>query len=578
MDKYERLRLMKLKIEALKEQRKEIDQEKIEIDVKPLSFVSHIAPQGQDVGKTEQTLVEKVSISIQTDDQEIESRNAINEDIITYEQGTQTEAIVAEILPVREKAITEELSPKQLDQAWESHPKEEEHPHQGKTTSDLFDRQPATIDDQGLSLNFQTFSLQESLLSSLEPSSKISEEHGALKLSHTLLPKLSMEDCKNFKYIWADVSEELLCTVLYFESRYTENSMVQVHHVPTGKVIDALIFKGQTLVRTKFVGNSSSKVTSMLLTSYTGKCILYELRSILLSNGNFKIERNILTTSYLQYPTYAIHLEYLSNCVLLANTSGQIIQLSTLDLKPSQGTSLKIVPQSRSDLISYDASVEDENQYYQHLLVTSLYDELSILCMLVLPSDLTSLYLGCEDGFIYKVSPLPLKSDDKGLVKIDIRNNGFIPEKNTLFNDLSLFHLGPVTGMQTCYEIHGVFFSYALDGLCHFWDTVKNRKIETIDCGSEIIFGKYFALGDKHYLGLLTPDRLQIFNINFLRSSDDSWQIEGPINSEFSIYCESTPLKRFSSFELVGDDSALHIALGGESPDFSGLFIHSLFL
>ena len=291
-----------------------------------------------------------------------------------------------------------------------------------------------------------------------------------------------------------DSYQGMVVSIAQLESKYVKSSLVQVSHIRSGHVIDSVLFQGQRLVRAKFISTPNSKITTILLTCYNGRAILYELRSVAYKS-TFKIERNIIYKNFHHYPVFAILNENLGDhSVLLASTSGQIKLLSTLDLTLKQENNVKILPLSRTDLNYSGKSLTLEDKFNEHLLLTSLYDELSILCVLIVSSDMTSLYVGCEDGFIYKLGPLPLKPDNNGTLKIDLRNNGFIPTQKFNSESDSIFHSGPVTGMRPCTGFEGIFFSYSIDGSCNFWDTIEMKKLGTIDCGMSIIPVSYTHL------------------------------------------------------------------------------------
>ena len=566
MDKDDRIQLMKQKIQALQKQREKIDTDGSIPFVSHITKVINVNDNPVQAAKTTET----VSISVQTDVIEETDSKLTEPSVITYDVGIQTDEYEDnENTEARNVNITLDIIPEKQEEQVQVIQQEENR---------LLKSEAAIINENDMTLKKETFSLKESLEATLETSFKQLNDDLQFNLVQKIETNMPIGDVSNVYSVDSDIFDNFLVSVIHIESKYVKSSSVQVSHVFSGEVLDTVVFQGQNIMRCKFIHNSNSKITSILLTCYTGKIILYELRTIKI-NGNFKIERNIISKNYHNYPVFSIiPQKFNTHAVLLASTDGQLKSVSTLDLSLKSENNIKITPLPRTDLLYSKENTDKDTRYMDHLITMSLYDELSILCMLTLPTDPSFIYLGCEDGFIFKIGPLPLKADKKANYQISKDNNGFLPMRlQADYENESLFHEGPVLGMCACKDIDGVFFSYSLDGTCIFWDTINNKRIAVIEMDDTIISGHWIESDDAYFAGLLSPSSLRIFKVlpktkekENLRLSDDNF------SQVINISPNDTSLSEFRSVQFLTKDDTHLVLLSGDDNSVYCYFIKDL--
>ena len=562
MDKNERLQLMKQKIEALQLQRKKIDSKHEEIADCTLPFISHITNSINNNESEVKKEVKTVEISVQTDDVNEFELGAVKEAVITYDIGIQTDEYDGKHEIMEDGHLPSlDLIEQQVSTSDITETKEDKE----VVEKDVFAFGNVVSAEDYATLKKETFSLQETIeAAALKSSSHQIAGDGKISMYLSISPKVAIDSTSEARVISSDVLGNLLVTVIHLVTKYVKSSLVQITHVSSGEVLDTVLFQGQNVVRSKFIDNPNSKITSVVLSCYTGKLILYELRTVKINNS-FQVERNIVSTNYHHYPVLSIIIpKFNDHSILAASTNGQLKLISTLDLSLKEDDDVKIIPIPRTDLSYSTEQTKKDNKYYQHLLIMSLYDELSIISMLLLPSDPSSIYLGCEDGFIYKVCQLPLKGDNKGCYKISEGNNGFIPNFTSNVDDASLFHEGPITGMVACAGIDDLFFSYSIDGDCIFWDAVSNSRVSVIECDDAIIKAQWINENGSFYVALLTSFTFQIKSLRFSRDTQNNWQLnEDETSKDIVILPSDTPLKEFSSFEVICNEDACILVLCG---------------
>ncbi|CDO95831.1 unnamed protein product [Kluyveromyces dobzhanskii CBS 2104] len=561
MDKNERLQLMRQKIEALQQQRKKIDSKHEEISESTLPFISHITNTLFNEEATEKKKVETAEISVQTDLPDATEPVIKRTPVLTYDIGIQTDEYL-----IKDECIEESRLHSSKVESEEQALTNDSKSAEAEKALDVNEFEFGNVGsfDDYATLNKDTFSLQEALQATLKPATQNFGGGQNLNLYLKIAPKLAVDNDSDSRVISSDVIDDVLVTVTHIIAKYVKSSLVQISHIPSGEILDAVLFRGQNIVRSKFIHNPGSKITSTILSCYTGKIILYELRTIKV-NESFRIERNMISVNYHNYPVFTfIFQSYDEHSMLAASTNGQLKSISTLDLSLKEDNDVKIVPIPRTDLSYSNEETQPGDKFYRHLLVISLYDELSILCMVLVPSDPSSLYVGCEDGYIYKVSQLPFKGDKKGQFKIAKDNNGFIPNSTSAVENGSLFHEGPVTGLELCAGIDGVFFSFSIDGDLIFWDAMNHSKLGTVEYEDAILSAKWIAKNGKYYVAILSSFSFQIRPISFAKDPEDKWQWADTLISEtLTLVPSDTPLTEFSSFEFISTEETGSIVLCG---------------
>lgn len=460
------------------------------------------------------------------------------QEVITYDKAIQTDEIEDKLpatdLPDSREAVAKE----------EQEEEEEQEPVPVDTAVETNDTPrevyPAIVRDQDLSLATQTFSLLEAL----GKNQSLLKEHAAYhnkqyQRSHEL--PMDMGPPGRPLCVSVDYHNGLVLAVVQTSLGSTESfstSMVYVYKFATAEVVDAVEFKGQSLLRGEFIRNESSAIVSMVLTSYNGKTVLYELRATT-QEGRYRpvVERNIISKNYHNYPVYALCQHGAKGRpvqrIYTASTDGTVRELSSLDLTPfNDGTgnaffsSLKVVPATTSDLILQDARKRRTvpASFLAHLSKVALYDELAISSLLSLPEDPGVLYLGGEDGGIYKVSLAGISARSRGertTIKVQLDNNGFLPRENGAddadaeddSSDTPIFHSAPVTGLCRCDSLPGIVASSSMDWRCVLWDVLNSVQLAAIELDSPVASCEWLAAGDEHFLAMLTAEAFHIYEV-----------------------------------------------------------------
>lgn len=311
-------------------------------------------------------------------------------------------------------------------------------------------------------------------------------------------------------------------------------SFVYVIDTFTDKLIDKVEFLGQTITRSKILRNSieTHNIISMILLSQRGKIILYELQRTM-QEDNVNWNRNICIKNYHLSCDYLKAIWETKFKLIVGDSKGHISILNALDLsydttmfvkydndnnnknsKFGNETSLspskiKVVPPSNSILYStVSEEISKETQLFidEYLSKLTIFNELNITSIVGSPFNNECIFLGTEDGGIYKIflnvtnDREILKKDknndkdnNNNKITIDIENNGFLPKipnerllsVETNLNEKILFHNGYVTSLSM--NTQGLLLSSSIDWTIKLWDTKDNQILDSINLQKPIL-------------------------------------------------------------------------------------------
>ncbi|AAS53702.1 AFR331Cp [Eremothecium gossypii ATCC 10895] len=548
--------------------------------------------------------VDMASVAIQTDEtvEQTELEGQLLGELqkvsaITYEKAVQTEAVDAaqeEFRPFEEEATQDGSSGESNLEEGDSSiaTTEEEEPVRLK---------PLIVTGQSVSLETMTFALLE-----------------ALENKRSLVNTYQLEDNEHFVYshelvldvvpntipmvVSLDYHEGFVLALVQLESKahqYNSQTVCYVINFETGEIVDTIHFQGQTLIRGEFILIKESKILTMLLTSYNGKTILYELRAVASKTNSKspskpKLDRNVLSRNYHNWPIFALWQHHVRESkVLTASTDGMIHELNLIDLKPvldpTSWNAVRVLPLSRSELILKEQY--GNHKFLNQLSRLSLYDEITIKAICTFHNDPSSIYLGCEDGGIYKI--VIEKGEGRRNIKVSLDNNGFIPDtradrepvyssrehEDEADDDDSerhqepLFHSGSITRLFPCDGLPGLMVSSGMDWKCILWDVPNNERIFVIDVDSPVISCEWATLSEDngvHYIALLTALDFHIYEVNLISThthlGNIRWSIQNFPKRVFSISATQTKheLHMFSYFKLIKQQEKWFVLLGGD--------------
>ncbi|CAI4059457.1 hypothetical protein SKDZ_04G6790 [Saccharomyces kudriavzevii ZP591] len=238
-----------------------------------------------------------------------------------------------------------------------------------------------------------------------------------------------------------------------------------------GQLVDVMEFRGTRIMNATILrrGHHESQVVSILLTTFTGKIILYELqlkqKKQEAKPAVYIVERNMIARHYFQHPIVAV-LETSSvhgqEKMLVAASDGSITELSCLDLavvrKPQQ---LRPVPLSQ--LLSLD---DDVSTYIERLKLLAKFEEVGVASVAYTREDPQHIWVGGEDGGIYKVF-----WDQSGPLYLVLDNNRFQTGET---------HSARVTGLefyQDGAQRLVLLLSCSTDWTVRLWDARAGKAI-----------------------------------------------------------------------------------------------------
>lgn len=540
MDKLKELELKKRQLKELRERRRANPYESI------LDEILQKIRQNDDERKDINSMV---SISVQTDipvdasavTLDKEEVHQVKKKAITYDKAIQTSALTIETPSLKVPTIVQETD------------EDDETSSISESSQDLIPLTTLLVESQQNSVCAKSFSLQEVLRGPL-PSDKRSFNSSSISKILFLgdwTPNLELRPGAKLRCVSLDYHEGLVaatfqsvpldkCNVLL-----TPWSHVLVFKWDTSQLIDRIDFRGQLLSKTMFLRKSVySHVTSMLITSLAGKTMLYELRCVEDQASTKKIERNIISKNLFACPVHAVE-EYTNVPIgyerfIAASSNGVLNEFNTLDLSTyADATSdraslsdVKVVPPRPSDLIALGEDSDDEEEvktkdplevakklFIDRLSKVAIYDRLAITAISISPNDPNCIYIGSEDGGIYRFHLDEVKF---GALKIPLDNNGFLPihsDRELIDESPRLFHSSHVIALA--HNTDGLLMSSSLDWSCKLWDPLQNSHLGSIDVGSPIIDAQWLD-EEAQLCGVLTWDIFHIIQ----------WHYSSTVNSK----------------------------------------------
>ncbi|CAR26299.1 hypothetical protein ZYGR_0H01080 [Zygosaccharomyces rouxii] len=492
-----------------------------------------------------------VSASVQTDEVgTIKSEpQTVHREVITYDKSIQVD------LPQESAAEQDSIAinvPETIDESTQEDDKEADD--QPKNESVLQPQlkylEPLVVEDQSNTVHDKSFSIFEILQEShgshtfdggsAQPNTGDPFEHVVEWDSTLTCPEGGRLICVSLDH-YKDLIVALFRSepVAKFNKMAATWSHVRVFKWDTGQMVDSIDFRGQTLLWAKFLRrNTSSNVVPILITTYTGKTILCELRCVG-NTQNKRMERNLIIKNYHAHPIYAFD-EYKNVAqgkerFLVASSNGIINELSPWNLSPYKDATSNtqqlwetvVEPPKASEIYNLnhddddDDSIEDmvkedlhQQCFTDHLLRVSLYDELAITSLAICPSNQEQIYVGTEDGGIYKLELSNLTT--KNSLVIHQSNHGFIP--NTM---APAFHSSHVVSLH--FDQNELLLSASLDWTCCLWDPKNNCKLGQFDVGTPIISTEWL---DGNKCAILTSQALLIVSWHITISLDHRTRIK----------------------------------------------------
>lgn len=395
-----------------------------------------------------------------------------------------------------------------------------------------------------------------------------------------------------------------LATFLITKDNSNEIPESQVYVIDTFKdtIIDHLEFLGQTVTSNQILRKfETQNIISMLLVTKRGKTILYELQN---QNNVSKWDRNLLVKDY--------HLgcDYLSAIwenkfkLILADSKGQISILNSLDLSvdrssvlgskdvnidnnqgdTSSFTNFKVIPPLSNLLYSTDEKTSEVQRFIdEYLSKIIIFNELNITSLVGSPFNDECLFLGTEDGGIYKI--LITDATDSRSIYLMLNNYGFLPTsrlieggsispavyltKGDQLTIKTLFHQGSITNLSM--EPNGLMLSSSIDWTIVLWDIKDNQKLDMIDLNKPVLDVKWVLnqsnghpLQDKYICYAMTWDTIYIIQWFPMITTDSSRGQEqyfhkvknAEIIAEIGITLqnESSTLNQFTSSHLIVEE------------------------
>lgn len=316
-------------------------------------------------------------------------------------------------------------------------------------------------------------------------------------------------------------------------------SFVYIIDTFTDKIIDKLEFLGQIITKNKILRNNveTHNIISMILLTQRGKIILYELKKNVQEDG-ISWDRNILIKNYHLSCDYLNAIWETKFKLVVGDSKGYISILNSLDLsyditmfiknkkdsddnnnnKFGNETSLlsskiKVIPPSNSLLyttISEEVSKETQLFIDKYLSKLVIFNELNITNIVGSPFNNEYIFLGSEDGGIYKVflnvtdDKEVLKMGKNNKVMIDIRNHGFLPKipnerfisTETNLHEKILFHNGYVTSLSM--DAQGLLLSSSIDWTIKLWDTKDNQILDSINLQKPVLSVEWIDINNNN--------------------------------------------------------------------------------
>lgn len=450
----------------------------------------------------------------------------------------------------------------------------------------LTELEPLLVEGQQNSIHNKSFSILEVLKKSNCASFVTGKKEG-FQFEHaaTWDSKLFPHEHSQLICVSLDYHDELMVAVFQslplqkFATTAITWSHVNVFRWGTNQVVDSIEFRGQTVLGARFLRRrAKSNVISILLTTYTGKTILHELKCM--GSDQYKrMERNLIVKNYHAHPIYAFDefddVPLGKERFLVASTNGVINELSSLDLSVyrdatsnTQSISQVMVEPPRASEICELGQSDDENEkdakddtkqqcFTDHLLKVALSGELAITSLAISRSNQDMLYLGTEDGGIYRVL---LTEMDHHKIKVSKVNHGFLPCESP-----PAFHSSHVVALT--YNTQDLLLSASLDWTCCLWDPKNNCKLSSIDVGTPIIAIQWVQ---ENTSIILTCNTLLVVTWPIIHYTDrhtrlQRFQCTAPPHIQSRLSTEDTQSGFFTCFKAFPSGDSNIVAIGSNT-------------
>lgn len=378
----------------------------------------------------------------------------------------------------------------------------------------------------------------------------------------------------------------------------------------TDKNIDKVELLGQRITRSVILRKfETHNIISTLLLTQRGKMLLYELQKT--SHDTLtKWNRNVISKNYHLGCEYLTAIWESKFKVITGDSKGFISILNSLDLSQDKTLftrnqdsnaftyqTIQVIPPPTNRLYTTEEKEYMIQRYIDEYLSKLLtFNEVNITTLVGSPFNDECLFLGTEDGGIYKI----LLSDvdkNNGKITLDLENNGFLPmiQKHINANDSkenklnecnkTIFHNGYITGLSI--ESNGLLLSSSVDWTIKLWDTQDNQQLDMIDLQRPLLSVNWITdnsnknpFEDKYICYAVTRDTIYIIQwlINeTLDTTDDKkdrkfYQRQQPATILLKVAIDQLNLsmKEFTACKLIIDAkekskvNALLI-LGGDS-------------
>ncbi|CCC71917.1 hypothetical protein NCAS_0I02490 [Naumovozyma castellii] len=562
--------------------------------------------------------VETVSVAVQTDESFELTRHSnhlseiLHDDkpkIITYSKGIQTDNYesdkeeIQEPIRQEEKRVLEEEEEEEEDSnnKLEGKVVEEDHPK-------IQFLEPLLITTEANTLVTNKSFAREKNYSNIRPSLKGQSKNTSCKLLDNWT--LDIEANENMKLFCVSIDYfQGLILISYrrtpinpLDIKETNWSFVEVIQREGMVVIDRLTFRGQSLIGGHFLGkycredgvDEGKYIVSILLRTLNGKTILYELRAVKDKQDKKKYERNLIIRNYHNAPVFGIDEIKADNIInariVSGSNNGIINELNCMNLSFYEDPTMvhrsstrgrihqtRIVPPKYTELIALQEKIQDQSGddqdetddivrgdqlFCDHLDKVVLNEEICITSLTVAPNNSDCVYLGAEDGGIYKVLLSRTNMDDNNKLPISLNNNGFLPRVN--------FHSSDVTSLRFHPQNDDLLCSGSMDWNCHLWDTFNNDLIDSIDLKEDVIAVQWLPDRDTYRCCVLTMYNFCIVEWSLTRE-DSKWVSQAPPSITHTISSEELGQKMFTSFHLYDHEGLMVLVLGGSSGTISFL-------
>ncbi|KAG0664727.1 hypothetical protein C6P44_000712 [Monosporozyma unispora] len=524
MDLLKELEAKKERLRLLRERRRQTSldyeiHETANTNVKPLTETNNV------------NAVKMVDASTQTDEQKVLlQENKFKQmlppiqvkkskpEVVTYDHGIQTDPIeVYEVKSERSKDRDDRQNDKTEQEAARSN---EEH----TILFDFPDLKPFAISagygasesNQVESFASHWYSRGENINQS-QSSNKNKDQLGIIKL-HSC-PIKEIDSSQNFLCQSIDYDSTRHITMASFILDDTNSlstipkSYTYVIDTFTDTIIDKIELLGQQITRNLILRKfETHNIISMLILTQRGKTLLYELKKT--SQGTLiKWNRNIISKNYHLGCDYLFAIWESKFKLVTGDSQGFISILNSLDISQDKllygGNSnnnttdsqvIQVIPPATNLLYTTEEKDYIVQRFVdEYLSKLVIFNEINITALVGSPFNDECIFLGTEDGGIYKVL-LNAVDKNKSKITLDLENNGFLPvsskNSNTTQSDetelneqqsitKTIFHNGYITAISM--EPSGLLLSSSVDWIIKLWDIKDNQQLDSIDLQKPVL-------------------------------------------------------------------------------------------